>query len=159
MKKSLVISDKEKYGPSSPEVSLGKGKPEDRKSAPTIELTGKQVDAFCACSLNVGDSGTAKIHYVVKASSAGDQYGNDLPGKDSKKRVTLSITHVESEEKDGDKGDEAGEDAEEEKKETPAAEADEEKDEPETDEPDANAPRKGNKAPVSVKDSGLDEED
>lgn len=177
MKKSLVISDSEKYGKSSPEVALSPSdkKPEDRKSAPTIELTGKQVDAFCACSLAVGDKGTATVHYVVKAASAGDHYGNEVPNKKSQQRVTLSITHVEADGKPGDSDgasedeEEAGEDPAEEKAETPDEEAAEESSEDSSEESasedngtgeetmKSELPKKGNKAPVKVKDSGLDD--
>lgn len=129
MKKSLIISDKDKY-PSSPAATL-EGKPKDRQTAPSITLTGKQVDAFCGCSLKVGDTGTATFHYVVKAVSAGDQYGDAVPsGKSEDQRLVLSLTHVESEGEGEDDEEEAGEDPEEEKDESPEEEAADEKDEP-----------------------------
>lgn len=116
MKTPLAISDSEKYGKTSPEIALpspsGK-KPEDRKSVPTIDLVGPQVDAFCACSLKVGDSGTATVHYIVKSTSQGDSYGSELPKKGgSPQKVTLAISHVEAED-DGEGGDTTDEEGEE----------------------------------------------
>lgn len=105
MKKSLILSDKDRYPSAKP---LGDGeKPKERKTAPTIALTGKQVDAFCGCDLKPGDSGSATVHYVVKAASSGDQYGDDLPSKKSAdKKLTLALTHVETDEKGDDEEDE-----------------------------------------------------
>lgn len=111
MKKSLIITDEDKYPAAAP---LAEGsKPKPRKMAPTVTLTGKQVDAFCGCSLKPGDKGTATVHYVVKASSAGEAYGDTLPEKGKgNKKLTLALTHVEADEKESDE-DEAPEDEEE----------------------------------------------
>jgi len=112
--KSLVISDKEKYGASSPMVSLSssgsKKKEAEKKHAPTIELTGPQVEAFGLGKCTVGEKGTATVNFVVKAVKGGDAFGDELPGKDSPKSVTLSITHGEASEYKSDSEDE--EDAE-----------------------------------------------
>lgn len=152
-KKSLLISDSERYGPKSPAVLTGDGKEEDRKTAPTIELSGKQVDAFCACELKPGETGTATVHYTVKAVKMGEEYGNDVPGKNTTKRVTLSLTHVESDKEDGGE-EEEGSDAEEE-----GETAEEETAEGEGDElaaPATEAPATKKKS-VSPKDAALDD--
>lgn len=153
MKKSLIITDEDKYGPAttpSPGIEGAKSKP--RRMAPTVTLTGKQVDAFCGCSLKPGDKGTATFHYVVKAASAGEEYGDTLPEKGKgNKKLTLAITHVERDEKDGD-DEEAGEDPAEEKGESAEEEAGEESAEPAS----------GVEAPlmdkVSPGDAGFDDE-
>lgn len=126
MKKSLVISEKEKYGPSVVQAPGEKTPPKQRKFAPTLTLRGKQVDAFCGCQLKVGDTGQATVHYTVK-SLGGDNgsYGDEVA--DPKKKpaeMVLQLTHVEAE------GEEGGEDPKEEKTETPAAEETEESAEP-----------------------------
>lgn len=156
MKKSLVISEKQKYGPSSfdkpsPAMPGGKKSP-PRKFAPTITLTGQQVDAFCGCELKAGDTGTATVHYVVKAvGDSGEHYGDELAKPAAKpQKITLQLTHVESEEK-GD--DEEGEDAEEEKGESGDDEIKEEDSEEETD--DEDAPKAPAKETVSPSDAGL----
>lgn len=99
MKKSpLEIADSEKYGSTSP-ATLYSGKAEkDRKSTPTIELTGKQCDAFGLCDAKVGDKVSCTIDAVVKAISQGDHYGSssssDANGTPMK--ITLSVTHASS---------------------------------------------------------------
>ncbi len=107
-KKSLIISDEEKYGPSSPTAMMAEGGKKEStkpKHAPTIELTGSQVDAFCSCSLVPGETGTATVHFTVKSVEMGKSYGTEIPTKDSQKRVTLQLTDVEAEgEPDGGKG-------------------------------------------------------
>lgn len=163
MKKSLEISDSEKYGTKSPEVALpssASGKePEERKSAPTIELYGPQVDAFCACSLKPGQKGTAKVHFVVKSVKLGDEYGSAVPGKDTPQRVTLSLSHVEAD----DAGEEEGAEEDEEKDDdTPDKESDEQAEDPkeeaaESDDEDGpEEPAVSGKKAVGVKDTGLD---
>lgn len=153
-KQSLLISDEERYGTKSPAVLAGDGEDKDRKTAPTIELMGKQVDAFCACELKPGESGIATVHYTVKSVKMGEEYGNDVPNKNSTKRVTLSITHVEAE---GD-GEDDEESPEHEAKETPAEEkaekAEGDDDAPET--PETDAPTTKRKS-VSPKDAQLED--
>lgn len=127
MKKSLIITEKEKYpsmvdGPKPAGDNAAEKKP-DRKFAPTITLRGKQIDAFCACSLKSGDKGTATVHWLVKSIDNGtNSYGDELVKPSKKpKEVVLQITHVEADE--SDEKEEPGEDAAEEKNETPEAEA------------------------------------
>lgn len=154
MKKSLVISEKEKYGPtevSKPIPPGGTVKPKDRKFAPSITLVGKQVDAFCACSLKVGEKGTATVDYVIKAvGGGGDHYGDELPAAKPEKKVTLALTHVHSDKEGED--EEAGEDPAEEADETPGEEDSEETDE----KPDA--PTAAEKDKVSPTDAFGDDD-
>lgn len=141
-KKSLMISDKERFGEKSPTVALSPEKESNRKTAPTITLIGSQVDAFCACSLEVGTKGTATVDFVVKAVSAGDKYGSDVPTSTKPKEVVLSLTHAVANESSEDDGESAGdEDAEEE----------DEAETPKTEEPAAK------KKEVSPKDAALDD--
>lgn len=153
MKKSLILTDKDRYPPS-PALAEGE-KPKERKTAPTITLTGKQVDAFCGCSLKPGDKGTATVHYTVKAASAGDQYGDELPGeKPSDKKLTLSLTHVESDEEGDDENpdDEADDEVPEKEEAGEAAE--------EGEKPSNTAPRRMAQDKLSPKDAlGDDDHD
>lgn len=131
MKKSLIVTEKEKYPDMKPSPVVAEGenaaeKKPDRKFAPTITLRGKQIDAFCACSLKSGDKGTATVHWLVKSIDNGtSSYGDELVKPSKKpKEVVLQITHVEADE--ADEKEEPGEDAAEEKDETPEVEAGEE---------------------------------
>ena len=157
MKKSLVISEKDKYGDSaiSPAVAEGgkQAKPKARKFAPTIELIGPQVDAFCACELKVGDTGTATVHYTVKSvGSNSPSYGDEVsPAEKKPSRVTLQLTHVEAEGEGEDDKEEAGEDPAEEKTESPEDETAEEGAE------EDDSPASPKKETMSPKDAGLDE--
>jgi hypothetical protein len=154
MKKSLLISDEEKYGASSPTVAMdapsGKGGKDKAKpkTGISIQLTGSQVDAFCACSLKVGDSGQATVHYVVKSVSQGESYGSEVPTKDSPQKVSLVLTDVEAE----DGGEESEEDESKEDPKEEAAETPEEEDAEEKDEPAGEPQEK-----VSPKDAGLED--
>lgn len=160
MKKSLIISEDQKYGrkpnPTEPGVEVAKEKP--RKFAPQITLTGAQVDAFCGCDMKVGDKGSATVHFIVKAASSGDQYGEEVPGKKADQKLTLSLTHVEADEKSvGKKKKDDIDDEEEDNSDEEKAESDsEEKSEGEVDEGDETgegvAPSK-----LSPKDAGLDD--
>lgn len=127
MKKSLILSDKDRYPQANPTAAGGE-KPKERKTAPTITLTGKQVEAFGGGKCQVGDTGQATFHYVVKAASAGDQYGDDLPSdKAADKKLTIAVTHVECDEEGEDEEDEETPDSEEE-----GSEGTEESEEPKT---------------------------
>jgi hypothetical protein len=119
-KKTLIISDKEKYGDDKSMggiiASSGKGKETSKpKHAPTIELTGPQVAAFGLDKATMGEKGCALVHYIVKSTSSGASYGDEVPGKKGSARVTLSITHVDPDcegvEDDEDEEEEEGEGA------------------------------------------------
>lgn len=103
MKKSLIQTDKDRY----PSSTLAEGEKKERKTAPTITLTGAQVEAFCGDGkCNVGDTGSATFHYVVKSASSGNEYGDELPSEKADRKLTLAITHVESDEEGDDEEDE-----------------------------------------------------
>lgn len=144
MKKNLKLTDSQRFGKPTPTIapeSGGKDKVEERKTGPTINLEGPQVDAFCLCDLKPGDTGSATVHYVVKSVSLGEEYGGGNP---KKKRVTLELSHVEAE------GDAEGDDGEEEEGDEAPAAAD-----PEQDDSEATATA-ASRTPVSVKDAALD---
>lgn len=118
-KKSLIISDKEKYGDSMAATIAGsgkKGKPSEPKHAPVMDLTSSQVKAFGLETAQVDQTGCAMIHYIVKSASAGDSYGDAVVKGSGKKKVSIQITHVDpdceapaedgegSEEGDGESG-------------------------------------------------------
>ncbi len=153
-KQSLMISDKERYGETSPAVAMSPEKEKNRKTAPTITLVGKQVDAFCACALEVGEKGTATVNFIVKAVSAGDKYGSDVPTDKKPKEVVLSLTHAVAQDMpegdDGDDDDEETESDEEKKAEEKTGEEDD------ADEPAAEEPKAAKKS-VSPKDAALED--
>ncbi len=153
-KNSLLIRDSERYGPSSPASLVGNKEEKDRKTGPTITLVGKQVDAFCACSLEVGTKGKATVDFVVKAVSAGDRYGSDLPTTTKPKEVTLLLTNAEAMDSDDDDEEAEGEGEEGSDKEEASETATEEKTEDAAD----GAPMgemKKSKKPVSPKEASL----
>lgn len=148
-KKSLMISDKDRFGENSPTVAMAEKESGTRKTAPTITLVGPQVDAFCACALEVGEKGIATVHFVVKAVSAGDKYGSDVPTSKKPKEVVLSLTHATANEEPD--GDESGEDDDDDGDGNDSEGDDESPAEPETDAPAAK------KKSVSPKDAALED--
>jgi len=129
---SLIISDKEKYGEDSPAVSISQSpgenpKPEERLSAPTVDLVGTQVEGFgLDAKANLDEVGCAKIYFKVKSVKKGESYGDSLTTKKSPTKVTIQITHAEPMDKDDEEAEEEGEDPKEEAIETAEEEAAEE---------------------------------
>jgi|GEM_PF-5396724 hypothetical protein len=168
-KKSLIISDKEKYGSDSMMskiASSGPGKFKQEKHAPTVDLTGPQVDAWGLDSAKVGEKFCVMVHGIVKSSSAGESYSDRLPNKKATARVVVSLTHVDSEceppedgevSTDGEDGDSESEGEDGDSDDTGGAEEADSGDEA-AEEADTK-PKAEPKDTVSPKDAGLDDEE
>lgn len=160
-KNSLIIGEKEKYGDDSPMSMPGEGgkktKPKQRKFAPSIQLTASQVAAFGLEDATQGQTGCAMIHYVVKGVDAGgSSYGDELPDTSkSKKKVSISITHVDPDcETAGREGkDEDAEDEESPDDEAPTG-ADSEDEEAEDEDTKPKAPDKETMSPADALGDG-----
>lgn len=149
-KKSLIISEKEKYGSNSPTALTSSKNPKESKYAPTIELTASQIAAFGLEDPKQGDTGCAKVYWRVKTvSDGGDSYGDRLPEKSAAQKVSLTFTHVEECEP-GEETDEAeGEEDEKPDEGDTAGAADE----------DDGAPVAAEKETLSPKAAGLDDDE
>jgi len=159
---SLAISDKEKYGESSPMTAPvdPKGSKKKRKTAPTFEVCGPQVAALDMEDAKVGKVYIAKVKLVVKAVADGESYDStvDEPGKNKKPmRVTVQLLAADPI-PDGTPEHENEETPEEEAGEQAAGDDDEE----ESDAEDANEPESEDEEEVaservSPKDAKLPE--
>ena len=101
-KKSLIISDKEKYGSDKSMGAMiatsGKKDKNAPKHAPTVDLTGSQVESWGLDGAKVGDKFCVMVHGIVKSSSSGSPYSDEIPkAGESTSKVTVSLTHVDSE--------------------------------------------------------------
>jgi hypothetical protein len=70
-----------------------------------VDLTGAQVEAWGLDGAKVGQKFCVTVHGIVKSSSAGESYGDTLPGKNTKAKVTVSLTHVDTECKSPEDGE------------------------------------------------------